>query len=210
MSTETVDSQDVDQEPQDAQNDSDGQQTTPPQVNDRGFPDNTPWRDMTPEQQVAYWRHQARKHENAANARADYDTLKAKASKLDQLQRESMSEQERAVQAARDEARTEAMREFASRMVDAKFEALAAGRTVNGQPLDVTAVLEGVNRGFYLTDAGEVDADKVSRFLDSVAPKVDESTQRQQRQLDYGQGRRANPKASTGDQFAAAVESFFH
>ncbi|MFB7479581.1 hypothetical protein ACFUEM_08475 [Streptomyces anulatus] len=42
-----------------------------PQLNEHGFPDNTPTADMAPEHQVAYWRHHARKHEQRANAAPD-------------------------------------------------------------------------------------------------------------------------------------------
>lgn len=42
-----------------------------PQVNEHGFPDNTPVADMPAEQQAAYWKHHARKHEQRANAAPD-------------------------------------------------------------------------------------------------------------------------------------------
>ncbi|MET7939628.1 hypothetical protein [Streptomyces sp. NPDC005302] len=42
-----------------------------PKLNEHGFPDNTPTAEMTPEHQVAYWRHHARKHEARANAVPD-------------------------------------------------------------------------------------------------------------------------------------------
>jgi len=41
----------------------------PPADGDKGFPDATPVKDMTVEQQAAYWRHQAQKHENAWRGR---------------------------------------------------------------------------------------------------------------------------------------------
>ncbi|MFJ3084487.1 hypothetical protein ACIPJG_32685 [Streptomyces halstedii] len=40
-------------------------------VNEHGYPDNTPTADMTPEHQVAYWKHHARKHEAASKAAPD-------------------------------------------------------------------------------------------------------------------------------------------
>lgn len=148
------------------------------------------------------WKALARKHEDRARENA------SAARELGELKRSQMNEQERAVQVARDEARVEVVREFGARLVDAKFEAGAAGRTVNGKPLDVVALLEGVNRAYYLTESGEVDADKVTRFLDGIAPKPDEQSQNP-RFPDLGQGRRTSSKTSTGDQFAAAVETFF-
>ncbi|MFE7624249.1 hypothetical protein [Streptomyces sp. NPDC057509] len=40
-------------------------------VNEHGYPDNTPTADMSPEHQVAYWKHHARKHEAASKAAPD-------------------------------------------------------------------------------------------------------------------------------------------
>ncbi|KDQ65768.1 hypothetical protein [Streptomyces sp. NTK 937] len=46
-----------------------------PTVNEHGYPDNTPTADMTPEHQVAYWKHHARKHEAASKAAPDATEL---------------------------------------------------------------------------------------------------------------------------------------
>ncbi|MYY03052.1 hypothetical protein GT035_12760 [Streptomyces sp. SID4913] len=42
-----------------------------PQLNEHGYPDNTPTADMSTEHQVAYWKHHARKHEAASKAGPD-------------------------------------------------------------------------------------------------------------------------------------------
>ncbi|MEU3986190.1 hypothetical protein AB0F77_40045 [Streptomyces sp. NPDC026672] len=39
-----------------------------PVVNEHGYPDNTPWRDMSAEHQAAYWQHHSKKWETAAKA----------------------------------------------------------------------------------------------------------------------------------------------
>lgn len=153
----------------------------------------------------------ARERKKAVDKYKDYDDLKSKAERLSALEQESMSAQEKAVTAARQEARTEALREVASRLVDAKFEALAAGRTVNGKPLDVAAILEGVNRAYYLDETSlEVDSDKVTRFLDGIAPKVEETKQETNSAFpDLGQGRRTPGKGSKGEIFTSQIESLF-
>src|SRR5215218_296038 len=56
-----------------------------------GFPADTPVTEMTTEQQAAYWKHQSRKHEERARSREDYDDLKAKAAKLEKLERQSLT-----------------------------------------------------------------------------------------------------------------------
>jgi len=63
------------------------------------FPPSTPQSDMTAEQRAEYWRHKSQKHEKRANARSDYDDLKAKAAELDQLRADQQTEQEKAVAA---------------------------------------------------------------------------------------------------------------
>lgn len=150
------------------------------------------------------WKTLSRKNEQRARENA------GAAAELAQVRQAHMTEQERAVHDAREEGRAAALAEFGSRLVDARFEAAAAGRTVNGRPLDVAALLEGVNRSYYLTDTGEVDVDKVTRFVDNVAPAVEADAPQQQRRFpDLGQGRRTTSQSSTADQFGAAVGELF-
>lgn len=59
-----------------------------------GFPEATPQSDMSPDQVIAYWKHKARKHEDAANANAD------KARRLDELENANASEIEKATKRA--------------------------------------------------------------------------------------------------------------
>ncbi|MET9126891.1 hypothetical protein [Streptomyces sp. NPDC004528] len=77
-----------------------------PAVNEHGYPDNTPTSEMTPEHQVAYWRHHARKHEARANSLPDAAEL-ARLRKADEdlkaRQAAELSETER-LQKERDDA----------------------------------------------------------------------------------------------------------
>lgn len=66
---------------------------------DKGFPDNTPLAEMTPEQQAAYWKHHARKWESRANqgpTPQELEALRQKASKLDEIEQANKSELEKA------------------------------------------------------------------------------------------------------------------
>lgn len=150
------------------------------------------------------WQALARKHEERAKTNAEA------ARELDKVKQSQMTETERAVSEARADERRTVLAEVGSRFVDAEFKVAAAGRTVNGKPIDLDAVLAGVNRTAFLGDDGEVDTAKVARFIDGIAPKQDDSQTTQQRQFaaDLGQGKRNRADASTADQFAGAVEGF--
>ncbi|MGW4127963.1 hypothetical protein [Amycolatopsis japonica] len=65
---------------------------------DKGFPENTPVAEMTPEQQVAYWKHQSRKWEGQAKqgpTPAEIAEMKAKAAAHDAAEQANMTELER-------------------------------------------------------------------------------------------------------------------
>lgn len=81
-----------------------------PAVNEHGYPDATPVADMAQEQQTAYWKHFARKHESRANAAPDateLEILRAAAAELATRKAADMSETER-LQAEAATARAEA------------------------------------------------------------------------------------------------------
>jgi hypothetical protein len=156
---------------------------------DHGFPAGTPVAEMTEKQQAAYWKFQSRKHEARAEARKDYDDVKAKAAQYDALAAASKTEQERAVEAAKDEAsqtaRAEERAKAAVRLVDAEMRATAAVKGVDGEKLKV--VLEPLDRTKFLDSEGEVDTDKVVAFIAGIAPS---DTGKNGRFPDLGQGRR--------------------
>jgi hypothetical protein len=140
--------------------------TDPPPTNP---PDDTDWK-----AEAEKWKAASRKHEQRAKDNAD------KAKQYDELKRAQMSEQEKAaedqkkaVETARSEGAAEAKaaagREFGSRLVDAEIRAATAGRMSDEQR---GALIEGLDRARFLTDAGEVDAGKVKKFVDAVAPVV--------------------------------------
>jgi alanyl-tRNA synthetase len=118
---------------------------------------------MTTAQQVAYWKHYARKHEQTAKDRGDYDDLKSKADQFDQLQAESQTENEKKVTQAKIDGRNEML----APLVNAEFRAAAAGRL---EPDRLTAILEPLDMSKFLTSKGEVDQAKVKQFIDGVAP----------------------------------------
>lgn len=166
------------------------------------FPEKTPLAEMSPQQQVEYWRHKARVHEGRVKAQSDYDAVVAE---RDRLKAATLSDTEKALEDARREAReqaaTQARQEYAPRLVSAKIEAVVAGRI----PADrLTALLEPLDLTKFLTTSGEVDADKVSAYVSGLVPADGKKWP------DMGQGRRESQKAtgvSAGrDLFAARTK----
>jgi len=146
---------------------------------DRGFPLDTPVEQMTAEQQAAYWRAYARKHEQRSKEREDYDDLKAKAAKLDEIEAANATEAEKAAKAAREEGRTEGMRAAAR----AEFRAAAKG-VLTDEARD--ALIEDLDMAKYLTDKGEVDVERIEKKVSAFAPAKGNGSGFP----DLGQGRR--------------------
>ena len=125
--------------------------STPP-VGEPAFPANTPVAEMTDAQAAAYWKEQSRKHEGRA---------KDNHAELEKLRRGQLSDQEQAVANARDEGRSEALREASLTIVAAKLEAAGVG-------VDDIADLD---LSKFLTPDGEVDAAKVSATCERFAKR---------------------------------------
>lgn len=153
---------------------------TGPKATDLGFPAETPLAEMTAEQQAAYWKHKARKHESRAKGAEDYDQIKAE---LDQLKAERMSESEKAIEDAKKEARAEAASEFGPKMAGAVLRTALASRGIEAE--EIESKLSYVDFAKFLDNNGDVDSDKVQGYLDDIAPQ-----QRQGQWIDMGQGRR--------------------
>ncbi|MYR43057.1 DUF4355 domain-containing protein [Streptomyces sp. SID5910] len=91
-------------------------------VNEHGFPDNTPWRDMSAEHQAAYWQHHSKKWEQRATSApdaAELERLRTADEELKTRKAADLSETER-LQKERDDAAAEA--------ATAKAEAATATR----------------------------------------------------------------------------------
>ncbi|KUN16559.1 hypothetical protein AQJ23_44740 [Streptomyces antibioticus] len=73
--------------------------TGAPAVNEHGFPDNTPVADMPAEQQAAYWKHHARKHEQRASQApdaAEIQRLKDRDAALKAIEEQNLTDAQRA------------------------------------------------------------------------------------------------------------------
>jgi hypothetical protein len=172
---------------------------TPPV--DNGFPAGTPLEQMTPDQQIAYWKHYSRQHEATAKARADYDAIKAKADELDQYKAANATEHEKAVKAAADAARAQALQETTPRLVAAEFRAATAGRLT---PEQLASALEPLDMSKFLDPTGNVDTAKVATHAALLgAPQIPAAPTFP----DLGQGKRPGTTAASVAAGKALYES---
>lgn len=137
--------------------------------------------------EIDKWKSLARKHEDKskANAKAQQE--------LERLRQESMTEQERAVEAARQQARSEVLAELGQARVGDAFRIAAAGREI-----DVDTLLEGVDLSKFLDEDGNPDTVKVGDWVERVAPVPEPSTT--PKVPDLGQGARPTPPGLNSSQ----------
>ena len=131
---------------------------------------------------------------------ADYDDLAAKAARLDALELEMASDKDKAVA----QARAEAAKEAAPRVVRAEFRAAAKGVLTSEQ---LEAVLEDLDLLKYLDSKGDVDEAKVQRKIDALAPKKDSNGTGSS--AGFGQGSRPPVRLSAREQGAAEAARRF-
>lgn len=138
------------------------------------FPARTAWRDMTPEHQLAYWQHQAKKHEQRVQSMSDYDQLREAAARYNELLPQIQTEHERQIAEARRQGAAEATVQNQAVLVEAFFRAAGAARGLADE--DVNELLSEIDRARFInTQTGQVDTARVyglvNRFMpSSVAP----------------------------------------
>lgn len=135
---------------------------------EKGYPDETPVEEMTSAQQAAYWKAQSRKHEDRAKSYGGLtpEALKAlqeKATKHDALERELMSDKDKAVAEATDKANAAAI----PRVVKAEFKAAAKGVLSADQ---LKALLEDRDLTKYVDANGDPDETKIENLVKAFAP----------------------------------------
>ena len=170
---------------------------------DLGFPKDTPVAQMKPEEQAAYWRHQAKKHEGRATAYhqavggKSADDVKAELEAAAELRRQNQTEHERALEDARVQGKREASLSAARMALE-----LATGHVAGDEKNDRSGVLDTLDMSKLLTEAGDVDTGKVRSLAAQLAPAdKDQGTGR-----DLGGGPRGSTRTKTG--VAAGSELF--
>jgi multidrug efflux pump subunit AcrA (membrane-fusion protein) len=135
------------------------------------------------------WKNLARKHEDRAKANA-----KA-AAELEELKKSMLTDQEKAIDEARREARQQTVAEYSTKLVDAKLEA-----SLNGRILDANAVLS-FEKSQFITKDGDIDEDAISNWVESNT-KTPEAVY-----PDLAQGQRGNAPALNSDPLLADLKS---
>ena len=157
---------------------------------DTGYPEKTAIKDMTDAQQAAYWKAQSRKWEGTAKARSDYDAIKTE---RDHLRESSMTPDEKQAQQAVEQAVQEALAQeraqVSSRIVHAELRGALAAKGMGAD--EISDLLQPLNPNYFLTESGEVDADKVANYADGIKPAGEPQWP------DMGQGKRGAQKGRT-------------
>lgn len=146
----------------------------------------------------------ARERTKLSSQYSDYEDLKTKAARADELENELGSEADKAAKKARDEERAKANSEFVPRVVKAEFKAAAKGVLTDDQ---LTALLEDLDLSKYVTDKGDADEEKIAKKVAAFAPAAGTGTKTPPRQL--GQGAQPPSNVKPGDQGRAMAEKRF-
>lgn len=96
---------------------------------------------------------------------ADYDDLKAKAARLDEIEAEQATEQEKAVKAAVEEATREVTQRLMTERVMDKIEVAAAGEF---EDVEDARLRLGSRADEFLTDDGEIDTDAIAEAVQKL------------------------------------------
>lgn len=147
------------------------------------------------------WKAEAEKLQRESRKWEDRAKANSKAAKdLEEFRRQSMSEAEKAIEQARTEARQQALVEVGAKVAAAEFRAAAAGRL---DPSQVDTLLDGLNLARFIDEAGDVDREAVTRFIDGVAPPAGSDSF-----PDLGQGNRGTTDvALNGDPLLRDLKS---
>jgi hypothetical protein len=105
--------------------------------------------------EVDKWKALSRKNEQQAKANAQA------AKELEQLRRESLTEQERLIESTREETRRAVQVEFAGKLVEAEFKS-----ALNGRILEGNAILD-FNKSAFIDENGDIDTDAISAWVDA-------------------------------------------
>lgn len=111
--------------------------------------------------EVAKWKDLARKNKHQA---------KANLKELDALKTKSMTDQEKAVDAAKAEGRAEATREVGGKLAEAAIRVAASTRMTAAQ---LDGLLEGIDASKFLDASGDPDTKAITAWVDKVAPVSD-------------------------------------
>ena len=168
---------------------------------DPGYPSDTPIAQMTDAQQAAYWRTRSRQHEERWKSVIDKQLTPEQVlemqTKIDDHNRQALTDQERAVADAREAGKREAQASNALALVAAEFRVALHGQRT---PDEVRSIIEPLDLSKFLSPQGEVDTAKVATYAAGIAPAPN------QQWPDMGQGNRGPSQPAKG--IAAGADLF--
>lgn len=126
---------------------------------DLGFPKDTSVTDMTAEQQAAYWKHHARKHEATAKAREKFDQYKADSEALALERQKNQTDQERAVEEARRQGEANGSTRYLKDAVAGHLRGVT-----HKSAEDIKTALEFVDVKAFTSTDGALDLSKIDTF----------------------------------------------
>jgi hypothetical protein len=166
-----------------------------------GFPANTRPDDMaTDAERAAYYRHQARKHEDRNKdwqrtlGGKTPEQLKAEQDELEELRKKTRSESENAVAEAEKAGEAKATQKYGTKLVAAEFRAVLAHI---GDEARRDLIIANLDLTKFINDNGDVDTDKVKSTAAALAP-ADKGVGDKKDRPDYGGGRRGPGSGSGG------------
>lgn len=176
------------------------QSTTEPSGAVKGpeFPADTAVNDMTPEQQVAYWKHQSRKHEDRVKAFGKItpeQALKA-AEDQEEARKKALSDTERAVEEAREAGRKEVSLTSAKREAETALKIALRGRVIDGA--------KAFDRPDFVKD-GVADTEAIVAWVEENSEPAGGARKR----VDLGQGNREPLTVSGRESGRAEAEKRF-
>lgn len=156
--------------------------TTPP---DRGFPEGTPLEQMSVEQQLAYWKHHSRKHEDAVKAYkgATPEEIAQYKTRIEELEADKLTADEKALAAAKKEAADAAAASAKAELLPQiqALEVRALASTVLGDDKDrLAAFMEIADPRKLVGEDGHVDESKVMGHLTAMFGQLSRGPQYQQ------------------------------
>lgn len=168
---------------------------------DTGYPPNTPVDDMSPEQQAAYWKAQSRKHENRGKALGDWspDKIAALVKERDDLKKQSLSDDDKAKDALREEGRAEVRAELYKERATSALQRELQGRVPNA------AALLGLDISKFIVD-GKVDEAALKAWVEDNSEEA--SGDGKKKNPDQGQGRRGSGDSGASKSVAAGRDLY--
>jgi len=191
----------------------------------RGFPRGVKKDDMEPEERERYWRYESKKQQHQADSLrrendewaklGKRDDIKATLDQQEQHRRENLNDGQKAVEDARTEGRTAgetaARDKYLAPAVEGQVVAITrgTGETVEDATERVRGALAFVDVAKFLNDNGELDADKIQTFAQSIAPKDGNGNDQVGDPLYQSLGREALPQKGAAGSVAASRQAAY-